>query len=324
MLKNRLIYAAVLIGVFLFHCYYTGWLSWFLLMFLLLLPPFSLLCSLPCILRQQVVAQLPASCKRGEEVLLQISNRQRTRLPAPPCSLRLRCADRLAGTELTQEYRFAAWDHRDIPLQTAHCGAYTYTFLHGRITDYLGIFSFRLRLPELGTLRVLPLTEKPEPLPNLSRFQTRSYRPKPGGGFSEVHDLREYRPGDSMRDIHWKLSAKTDELIVREAQEPNRGQVLLTFDLRGTRGQVDETLDLLNWMSRWLLAHETAHFACWLRPSDLEPETMELREEQDLDKLMEKLLDTPLREDMPSIAGRSFAAADWRYHIRLPEEGVRA
>ena len=102
MLKNRLIYAAVLIGVFLFHCYYTGWLSWFLLMFLLLLPPFSLLCSLPCILRQQVAAQLPASCKRGEEVLLQISNRQRTRLPAPPCSLRLRCVDRLAGTELTE------------------------------------------------------------------------------------------------------------------------------------------------------------------------------------------------------------------------------
>lgn len=123
-----------------------------------------------------------------------------------------------------------------------------------------------------------------------------------------------------MRDIHWKLSAKTDKLIVREAQEPDRRYVLLTLDLTGERRDADRKLAILLWVSRWLLEHEAAHFVCWLSPKDLEPVTMSVGGEAELEALMQALLDTPLRADMPSIAGRSFAAADWRYHIRLPEE----
>ena len=38
MLKNRLLYAALLIGLIFFHAFYTGWISWFLLIFTLCLP----------------------------------------------------------------------------------------------------------------------------------------------------------------------------------------------------------------------------------------------------------------------------------------------
>lgn len=320
MRKARLLYAALLAGMLLFHIYYSGWISWFLLVFLLCLPVFSLIFSLPCVLHQRFSAHLPECCTVGEEALLHLVNARRPVLPALPCSIRLTCTDRMGGTTDTQEYRFAAWDARDIVLATAHCGAYAYSFSRGKMTDYLGLFSFKMRLPELGVLRVWPTPEAPEPLPNLSRFQARAYRPKHGGGFSEIHDMREYRPGDSMRDIHWKLSAKTDKLIVREAQEPDRRYVLLTLDLTGERRDADRKLAILLWVSRWLLEHEAAHFVCWLSPKDLEPVTMPVGGEAELEALMQALLDTPLRADMPSIAGRSFAAADWRYHIRLPEE----
>ena len=320
MWKTRLLYAALLAGMLLFHSYYTGWISWFLLTFLLCLPVFSLLCSLPCVLRQRFSAHLPERCTAGEEALLHLTNARRSVFPALPCSIRLTCSDRMGGTETTQEYRFAAWDARDIALTTAHCGAYAYSFSRGQMTDYLGLFSFKMHLPELGVLRVYPRAEAPEPLPNLSRFQARAYRPKHGGGFSEIHDLREYRPGDSLRDIHWKLSAKTDKLIVREAQEPDRRYVLLTLDLGAEREHADRTLGVLLWVSRWLLEHETAHFVCWLSPEALDPVTMPVSDTAELEALIEKLLDTPLRGGMPSIAGRSFAAADWRYHIRLPGE----
>ena len=320
MLKTRLLYAALLIGMLFFHSYYTGWISWFLLIFLLCLPVFSLLFSLPCVLRQRFSARLPERCTVGETALLHLVNTQRSVFPALPCIVRLSCADRMGGTTQTQEYRFAAWDARDLVLTTAHCGTYIYSFSRGRMTDYLGLFSFPMHLPELGALRVWPNPEKPEPLPNLSRFQARAYRPKHGGGFSEIHDLREYRPGDSLRDIHWKLSAKTDKLVVREAQEPDRRNVLLTLDLCGDRARNDRVLGILLWVSRWLLEHEAAHFVCWLSPEELEPVTMPVSDEAELALLMDALLDTSLRKDMPSIAGRSFAAADWRYHIRIPEE----
>lgn len=316
MLKNRLLYAAALVGAVVFHSYYTGWLSWFLLLFALCLPLLSLLCSLPCILSQNTSAQMPASCPRGENAMLRLENGQRSAMPALPCRLVLECTDMAGGCTQSQAYRFAAWKKRNIVLDTQHCGAYPYRFAYGKMTDYLGIFSFRMRLPELGTMYVLPLAEQPSPLPNLSRFQARIYQPKHGGGFSEIHDLREYRPGDSMQDVHWKLSAKTDDLIVREALEPGRRQVLLTLDLKHDRTAMDETLDILMWMSQWLLAHETAHIVCWLDPKELEPVMKQVSDESDLQEVMKALLSAAPASDAPSIAGRPFPAADWRYHIR--------
>ncbi len=53
------------------------------------------------------------------------------------------CADRLAGSSDVQRYAFAAWNYRDIRLDTAHCGAYDLSFAKARLTDYLGLSSFR-------------------------------------------------------------------------------------------------------------------------------------------------------------------------------------
>ena len=38
---------------------------------------------------------------------------------------------------------------------------------------------------------------------------------------SEMFDIREYVPGDDIRSIHWKLSSKTEELILRQTSEPS-------------------------------------------------------------------------------------------------------
>jgi len=162
---------------------------------------------------------------------------------------------------------------------------------------------------------------RPEPLlppekPSLSELNARSYRAKPAGGFSEIHDLRDYHPGDSMRDIHWKLSAKTDGLIVREPLEAVRAQAILSFDLAGPRETVDRTLGLLLGMSGWLLREGLTHTVCWLEPSDCSPQSAQILHEADIRKLLDRLLRTALGVDTPSIAQKSFPAADWRYHIR--------
>ena len=94
MLKNRLLYAALLICLIFFHAFYTGWISWFLLIFTLCLPLLSLLCSLPFLLSQQFSAQLPAQCLRGEERGIRLINQSATHMPALPCSFQLVCADR--------------------------------------------------------------------------------------------------------------------------------------------------------------------------------------------------------------------------------------
>ena len=52
-----------------------------------------------------------------------------------------------------------------------------------------------------------------------------------GNDLSEVYDLREYVPGDDIRAIHWKLSSKTDTLILRQPSNPSHYDAVLLPDL---------------------------------------------------------------------------------------------
>ena len=52
----------------------------------------------------------------------------------------------------------------------------------------------------------------------------------PGYDYSEPYQIREYVPGDGLRQIHWKLSQKTDSLMVRELGLPVAEEVLLLLD----------------------------------------------------------------------------------------------
>lgn len=46
----------------------------------------------------------------------------------------------------------------------------------------------------------------------------------------EFHQLREYRPGDSLRQIDWKASARRRSLISREYQEEQNQQIIMLLD----------------------------------------------------------------------------------------------
>lgn len=52
-----------------------------------------------------------------------------------------------------------------------------------------------------------------------------------GNDRNEVLNYRDYMIGDDIRNIHWKLSARSEELIVREAANTNHFDVLLLIDI---------------------------------------------------------------------------------------------
>lgn len=52
-----------------------------------------------------------------------------------------------------------------------------------------------------------------------------------GPHHDEFHRIREYRPGDELRSIHWKTSARRNELMVREYQQLRDQRLLLILDL---------------------------------------------------------------------------------------------
>jgi uncharacterized protein (DUF58 family) len=59
------------------------------------------------------------------------------------------------------------------------------------------------------------------------------------GAGSEFYSLRDYAPGDGLRSINWKASARTDVLVVNEHESERSGDVTLVIDARGeTDGKV--------------------------------------------------------------------------------------
>ena len=312
--KNWLLYTAGLAGTVVFHAFYFGWYSWFLLVLVLSLPLFSLVVSVLAMVRVRLQIEVPKCCLR-EDAAYATLRAVGGFLPLPRCRFRLVVQAVMTGQETILKQQVPGQGCWYVPLDTAHCGVLQCRLIKGRVYDYLGLFAFPMRMPPAVELMVEPAARQPEKLPNLNHFLVRRRRPKPGGGFSEEHEMRDYRPGDSMRDIHWKLSVKTDRTIVREAQEPIRGLTLLTFDLCGTPAEVDSTLEQLLWLSRWLLEHEAVHQIVWVDPESRETAQVTIEETADLEALLPRLLHTRLREDTPSVAGRKFGSASWRCHI---------
>lgn len=55
-----------------------------------------------------------------------------------------------------------------------------------------------------------------------------------------LSDTRGYRYGDSMRKVHWKLTAKKQELMVKHTNATVDGKVAIVLDLKKHQGQVDD------------------------------------------------------------------------------------
>lgn len=100
------------------------------------------------------------------------------------------------------------------------------------VRDIFGIFSFRKKItcqtsllvyPEtinLSTFRIISSHQSGEALIQNSVFQDKS----------RVNSLREYKEGDSVKAIHWKLSAKRNLPIVKEFESYGDTSVTIFLD----------------------------------------------------------------------------------------------
>lgn len=175
-------------------------------------------------------------------------------LPVPLLKSRLLVQNQLTGAD----YKIAPGQR----LPTDHCGYLHISYDTVLVGDYLGLWVRRLRKREAIGVYIEP---KPVTCGIPEQMQLRSvsiWKPKPGGGFSEHHDLREYRPGDELHGIHWKMTAKTGKLIYREPIVPAQQGYLLTMTLCGDAQTLDKKLGQLLYASETLLKRQLAHAVC--------------------------------------------------------------
>ena len=104
------------------------------------------------------------------------------------------------------------------------------------LTDFFGFIPYKIRgfTSSEAKCTVLPDTfDMTVIFDNIPAAidDSESYSPdKKGNDCSETFQLREYIPGDSIKQIHWKLSEKLDKVIVREASLPVQKSTLVFWD----------------------------------------------------------------------------------------------
>lgn len=246
------VYLLTLAFSVVFYGFYREWFSWLLLQVVIYLPWFSLVVSLPAMLTAKCRLHLPESARMDMPVrpTLEVTGW----LPALLLKSRLQVRNKL-----TDETTKTKPGKR---LPTEHCGYLQITYDTVLIGDYLGLWRRRLRKGESVGIYIEP---KPVICDLPEQLQSRSvslWKPKPGGGFSENHDLRLYRPGDDLRSIHWKMTAKTGKLIYREPIVPAQQGYLLTMTLCGDPDTLDKKLGQLLYVSEILLKRQIPHGVC--------------------------------------------------------------
>ncbi|HEX9098389.1 MAG TPA: DUF58 domain-containing protein [Candidatus Dormibacteraeota bacterium] len=85
--------------------------------------------------------------------------------------------------------------------------------------DPLGFFKHHGPRVESELGLVLPRFTALAARPHVRELEASAAAPRAGSG-TEMFGVREYRPGDPLRRIHWRSSARHGELIVREFEPP--------------------------------------------------------------------------------------------------------
>ncbi len=263
-------YAVALILAYMGQLFDVGYLFHFIFFAALSFPVLGLLVSLPAILGSRAVLEVSSPrVLRGEAAVWTISLHNRFHLPVARMSYRLRIINRMSGevhSAKTTLRRAMPEEDRAWTLETDHCGLVECRVDRLWACDCLGLFALPLRKPPTMTLIIAPRPEHPGPIELPDGVGSAAPSMKGKAVFGENYELRPYREGDSLRMIHWKMTAKRDELVTREPPDDTRPLPVLTFNHFGLLAEVDRTLDRLEGWSMALLEQERVHEVRWRHP----------------------------------------------------------
>ena len=116
---------------------------------------------------------------------------------------------------------------------------------------------------------------------------------RPGDDPSQIFQIREYREGDRMQRIHWKASARTSQLMVKDYSMPIGLGALLLFDLQVPEESgavfLDQAIEYGLAILQGFLNQEYPPRAAWYNCRTQNMEQIEIRETEDLYLLTSRL-----------------------------------
>lgn len=248
MVKNRLAYGVVAIVLFLFVFLNEYRMTYMALYAILILPLISFVLTTIPKHRFHISEKLSTDFIVKEEVAqYRVIIHNKSFLPCISARIRLKKND--IGLEVDAQEKYVSISplgNCELVFQISgkYRGAYEVGVVDITVYDFLGLFKFKQNHSEKLVLTVTPQIV---PIPELSldavmQDANFSRNHLQGEDYSVISELRQYQPTDSYRKIHWKVSAKRNELISKDFQKTERRATVFFVDNSYIEGSLHQAL----------------------------------------------------------------------------------
>ena len=236
-------YIILAVLVYIFHILYKGDLSFILVAFLVLMPAaLFVLLTIQAAMLKISVSCASKSAERGKPEVLKIVLYNPTIFPITACRLSVRYKsffppDKPAAEKYSVIVPVSQRTRESVTISFTpeHCGYVDISLKNVKISDMLGLTWLFKKTRYTDRITVLPAIFPFSPDMEKSFAYSADSdvfsSAKSGDDPSEIFQLREYRDGDSMNRIHWKLSSRGESFIVKELSKPINSRVLIICDL---------------------------------------------------------------------------------------------
>lgn len=237
----RVLYLILLLGCWLFYVLYRDTLSLLTFAAVIIFPLVSLIMLLITAFsaRLGTVCENPSGfCERGSVIRFRLWVKNPSFLPAQSVTLNFAVKNSFGGGEkrLSAVVALPAFGSggASAAVRSEHCGNIIFTPEYAVFHDLFRLFKIKRRLGKPVSICVLP---KLSPVDEISEDHAEYLSDSAelsvsvsGDDPSEIFDIREYRDGDPQNRILHKLSARYENLLVRELSQPADKRLYLCAD----------------------------------------------------------------------------------------------
>lgn len=272
MLKNRIVYAVLLFALLLLNLYLNNVYALLLLLVTVAIPLLSILF---CYLSKDGVSmdlRAEEPDDSSETASFAGTLRNTSLFPAPAIRGKLSVQNGLTGTTIEKGLRASIAGKAEKTLrfqvEEPEVGKLYATVLDLTSQDLFGLVAFPVEHVAAAEQLVTP-PDIPSKVVMVEALETsgesvRYSENEKGTDVSELFDIREYSPGDEIRAIHWKLSAKQETPIVREFSQPLNYSVLLLVELaEASANALQACVAYASSVSKGLLEAGVLHTVAW-------------------------------------------------------------
>lgn len=132
-------------------------------------------------------------------------------------------------------------------LKATYIGKVDFSLNEIKIFDFFGISYLCIESRDNATVTILPAKRTIDESVRIGIIDSiidNNDETIKGNDIADAFDIREYIPGDRIKDIHWKLSAKKDSLLVKERSKTSENKAILFIDSSSGKKVCEEILSI--------------------------------------------------------------------------------